>query len=193
MTQENETAPAHASVILNGVPTGVLSLKIGRTGEKAKYQGQVVEIDLAKLPAESIAFALVYGFKQYIADGTAGSEDQAGYDLGIRLRLQKLAEGDFTRAAGERGPKVETAEGLARKNAAAAIRAHLTAKGVKAEAKVINEAAAKQVESNPKWLKEAQASIEASRKLAETLDLGDLFADLTGAGGEAETEGNDEG
>lgn len=164
----------------------MVRLQIGRTGEKAKFQGRMVEIDLAKLPVESIAFALQYGLKQYIADGTAGSEDQAGYDLGIDQRIRKLAEADFKRATGERAPKADTPERRAFKMATDAIKAKLKAAGQDATADKVKAAAAKMVESQPQWLAKAKAAIEAERKLAEEMDLGDVgLDDLLGLTDEA--------
>lgn len=161
-----------------------LALQIGRTGEKAKYQGRIVNIDLATLPAASLAFALQYGLKQYIADGTAGSEDQTGYDVGIDQRLAKLAEGDFSRKAGERGPRADTPEGRAKKLAVAAIRAKLAEANVKADAKVINDRADKMVTEQPIWLEKAKKALAEEAKLAAAMDsddiLGDLLADMAG-------------
>lgn len=175
-TQQNDAAFTSVSAFLESK----VNLQIGRTGEKAKFQGQQVTIDLAGLPHASVIFALQYGLKQYIADGTAGSEDQAGYDLGIRLRLEKLAEGDFSRKAGERGPRADTAEGRAKKMAIAAIRAKLVAAGQKAEAKAIAEAAGKMVEAQPVWLERAKKALAEEAKLADATDIGDVLEGLLG-------------
>lgn len=158
----------------------VLKLQIGRTGEKAKYQGREVTIDLTKLPVASIAFALQYGLKQYIADGTAGSEDQAGYDLGIDQRLAKLAEGDFTRTKGEAKQRTDTPEGRAKKLAVQAIKAKLAQAGQKADAAKINEAAAKMIEAQPVWLERAKKALADEAKLADSADIGDILGDLVG-------------
>lgn len=160
----------------------VIALNIGRTGEKAKFQGRQVNIDLATLPAASIEFALAYGLKQYIADGTAGSEDQAGYDLGIDQRLKKLAEADFARSAGERDAKADTAEGLALRMVKEAIRAQLKLKGMKADADKITAAAKAKVAAEPKWLKQAEKELAARAALAEATDADDLLGDLLGLG-----------
>lgn len=185
MTDATQNTVPTAAEIMRG--EGVLVLQIGRTGEKAKFQGREVKIDLAKLPAASIAFALQYGLKQYIADGTAGSEDQNGYDVGLQQRLDKLAEGDFSRKAGERGPRADTPEGRAKKLAVQAIRAKLQAAGQKADAAKINEAAAKMVEAQPVWLERAKKALAEEAKLAESADMGDILADLAGlVGDEAE-------
>lgn len=157
-----------------------LVLQIGRTGEKAKFQGREVKLDLAKLPAASLSFALAYGLKQYIADGTAGSEDQNGYDLGLQQRLDKLAEGDFTRKATASGPKSDTPEGRAKKLAVAAIRAKLQAAGQKADAAKINEAASKMVEAQPIWLERARKALAEEAKLADAADIGDIMEGLLG-------------
>lgn len=155
-----------------------LSLQIGRTGEKAKFQGRLVNIDLRTLPAASIAFALEYGLKQYLADGTAGSEDQTGYDVGLDQRIAKLKEGDFSRKAGTSGPRQTTPEGLAKKLAADAIRLKLSAAGHKADAKAINEAAAKMVEAQPVWLERAKKELAETAKMSAGLD--DIMADIMG-------------
>lgn len=179
MTTNNELRSIAIASVDFGDNANV-QLAIGRTGEKAKFQGRVIELDLTKLPREAIAFALQYGLKQYIADGTAGSEDQAGYDLGIKQRLEKLASGDFSRAAGERGPRADTPEGRAKKMAVTAIRAKLAAAGQKADAAKINEAAAKMVEAQPVWLERAKKALAEEAKLAESADMGDILADLAG-------------
>lgn len=186
MTQETNT-PAFTAVELNGKRIGVdwsaeqeLVIQIGRTGEKAKFQGKLVKIDLTALPVESIRFALEYGLKQYIADGTAGSEDQTGYNVGIDQRLAKLAEGDFSRKTGEREAKGDSPEGRAKKMAVAAIKAKLAASGAKADAKAINEAAAKMVEAQPVWLEKAKKALAEEAKMAEAADVGDILNDLLG-------------
>jgi hypothetical protein len=151
-----------------------------------------VTLDVRTLPAESIAKVLTYGLGQYIADGAAGSEDQKGYEAGIADRLRKLREADFKRTAGEgRGPATDTPEGRARKLAAAAIRDAIKAQGVSADAKAINEAAQKQVEANPKWLKLAKAQLADEAKLREQPDEGiaDIVAGLMGVIDAAEPEG----
>lgn len=176
-TQNTESNVAFKEVSFT---ESLLRLQIGRTGEKAKFQGRIVEIDLAKLPAASLMFALQYGLKQYIADGTAGSEDQTGYDVGIEQRLAKLAEGDFSRKAGERGPRADTPEGRAKKLAVAAIRAKLQAAGQKADMAKINEAAAKMIEAQPVWLERARKALAEEAKLADSADMGDILADLAG-------------
>lgn len=185
MTQETQTA--FVAIEKNGVRIGAdwsaeptMVLQIGRTGEKAKYQGRLVTIDLSALPTESVRFALEYGLKQYIADGTAGSEDQTGYDVGIDQRLRKLAEGDFTRASAERGPKADTAEGRAKKLAVAAIRSKLEAAGQKADAKAINEAAGKMVAAQPVWLERARKALAEEAKMAAATDIDDILADMLG-------------
>lgn len=181
------------SVVQNGANIGIhwganasLKIQIGRTGEKAKFQGKEVEIDLRTLPAASVWFALQYGLKQYIADGTAGSEDQTGYDVGIAQRLAKLAEGDFTRKTGEREAKADTPEGRAKKMAVAAIKAKLKAAGQKADAAKINEAAAKMVDQQPQWLERARKALAEEAKLAESADIGDILGDIAGMLGDAE-------
>lgn len=180
MTEVNETL----NVTVAGNTT--LQLQIGRTGEKAKFQGRLVEIDIAKLPAASVVFALQYGLKQYIADGTAGSEDQTGYNVGIDQRLAKLAEGDFTRKASEGTTRSDSPEGRAKKMAVAAIKAKLAASGAKADAKAINEAAAKMVEAQPVWLEKAKKALAEEAKMAEAADVGDILNDLLGLGASAD-------
>jgi hypothetical protein len=176
MTNETNQAVVTAS--------GIVSLQIGRTGEKAKYQGRVVSFDLATMPPASLLFALEYGLRQYVADGTAGSEDQTGYDVGIDQRLKKLAEGDFSRAKGERQAKADTAEARAVKNAISAIKAKLAQANVKAEAKVIKERAEKMVGDNPKWLADARKQLAEEAKMAEGFE--DILGDLLGVGDDAE-------
>lgn len=161
-----------------------LVIQIGRTGEKAKFQGKEVKLDLTKLPMTSIVFALTYGLKQYIADGTAGSEDQTGYNVGIDQRLAKLAEGDFTRKSAEGTTRSDSPEGRAKKMAVAAIKAKLAASGAKADAKAINEAAAKMVEAQPVWLEKAKKALAEEAKMAEAADVGDILNDLLGLTGD---------
>lgn len=156
-----------------------ITLTIGSTGAKAKYKAATVNLDLATLPAESIVFALRYGLKQYIADGTAMDKDlasQSGFDAGVADRVRKLLEADFKRTSGgERGPRTDTPEGRARKLAATAIRKHLKDNGLEAEAKAVNEAAAKQVENNPKWLVLAKQQLADEAALTEADDFEGLF------------------
>lgn len=181
--QNDELATASATgLIITAVSFrgDTLNLKIGRTGEKAKFQGREVSLDLSKLPLTSLAFALTYGLKQYIADGTAGSEDQAGYDLGIDQRLRKLAEGDFTRTSGERTAKPDTPERRALKMATDALKAKIKASGATADAAKIKEAAAKMVEAQPRWLADAKKAIAAEARLAEELDIDDFLGDMIG-------------
>lgn len=172
----NETQQIWETIKANA--EGEVVLSIGRTGEKAKFQGRDVTLDLSKLPADSIAFALIYGLKQYLADGTAGSEDQTGYDVGLDQRIKKLQEADFTRKAGSTGPRATTPEGLAKKLAADAIRLKLANAGAKADAKAINEAAAKMVEAQPVWLERAKKELAETAKMSAGLD--DIMADLMG-------------
>lgn len=181
MTQVNETIRPAVSVAEDKAATShIVTLQIGRTGEKAKFQGREVTIDLTAMPADSLAFALIYGLKQYIADGTAGSEDQTGYDVGIEQRLAKLAEGDFSRKAGERGPRADTPEGRAKKLAVAAIRQKLKAAGQDATAAKINEAAAKMIDAQPVWLERARKALAEEAKLADATDIGDIMEGLLG-------------
>lgn len=173
----------------------VVEMTIGSTGKRARFEPVPVTLDLAALPLESLAFALAYGLKQYIADGAAGSEDQAGYKLGIDQRVQKLIEADFTRTRGEGGAKPDSEESRARKLATAFIREKLKAANAKAEAKQIAESAAKLVAADPKWKKLAakQLAEEAKVREAEPEDaeddvIGDLLASLAGAAEAEETE-----
>lgn len=200
MTNENNAAETVAETITPAFrevtfTESRLTLQIGRTGDKAKFQGREVMIDLATLPAASVMFALTYGLKQYIADGTAGSEDQAGYDLGIDQRLRKLAEGDFSRKTGEgRGPRTDTPEGRAIKLAKVAIKAKLEAAGAKAEAAKITEAAKKMVDAQPVWLERAKKQLADEAKLADGADFEDLIDGLLGlTDGDDETAEGDEG
>jgi hypothetical protein len=174
------TAQPIVQVVTGDGYVNELVLQIGRTGEKAKFQGREVKIDLRTIPAASLAFALQYGLKQYIADGTAGSEDQTGYDVGIDQRLAKLAEGDFTRKTGERATRADTPEGRAKKLAVAAIRAKLQAAGQKADVAKINEAAAKMVEAQPVWLERAKKMLKEEAALADSADIGDVLGDMLG-------------
>lgn len=178
--ENNTTAVAQAWEALTVDGKGTVTITIGRDSDKAKFKAKTVEIDLSKLPADSLAFALHYGLKQYIADGTAGSADQTGFDVGVDMRVKKLAEADFRRAAGERGPRADTPQSLAVKLATEALRKQLAAKGAKADAKAITEAAKKAVEANPAWIKRAEKELAERAKLAETLDLGDILGDLIG-------------
>ncbi len=172
----------------------VLEMTIGSTGKRARFEPKTVQLDLAAMPKESIEFALAYGLKQYIADGAAGSEDQAGFNLGVDQRVRKLLEADFSRTRGEGQAKPDSEEVRARKLAAMAIREKLKAAGAKADAKAINEAAAKMVAADPKWTKAAAKQLADEARLreaeAEADDgLGDIMAGLLAdAGGNAEEE-----
>lgn len=161
----------------------VVDMTIGSNGKRARFEPQAVQLDLASLPHESLAFALLYGLKQYIADGAAGSEDQAGFNLGIEQRVRKLVEADFARTKGEGGSKPDSAETRARKLATLAIREKLKANNAKAEPKQIAEAASKMVAADPKWLKAAtkQLADEAALRDEETDGgLGDVMEGLLG-------------
>jgi len=71
--------------------------------------GQEHDIDVNKLPAESVAFLLEYGIKQYLSDGAAVSLRDKNGDLrpqeevaaakieGVRLRKQNILEANFAR------------------------------------------------------------------------------------------------
>lgn len=171
----------------------VLEMTIGSTGKRARFEPKLVQLDMAALPKESIEFALAYGLKQYIADGAAGSEDQAGFNLGVEQRVRKLLEADFARAKGETSNRPDTAEVRAKKLAAQAIRTKLQANGAKADAKAINEAAGKMVAADPKWITAAKKQLADEAKLraeeAEADGMDDIMADLLGLnGGEAEGE-----
>lgn len=181
MTNETNNTVANAWDIIEGISaSGSLTLTIGRDSDKAKFKARTVTIDLHTLPNESLAFALHYGLKQYIADGTAGSADQGGFDVGVDQRVKKLKEADFRRASGERGPKQDTPESLALKNATAALRKRLAAAGQKADASAIKAAAQKAVEANPKWVADAKKELAERAKLIDSLDLGDILGDLLG-------------
>lgn len=177
MTNENTTQVWDS---IKAEASGTVQLTIGRTSDKAKFAAQNVTLDLATLPAEALAFALHYGLKQYIADGTAGSADQAGFNLGVEQRVKKLKEADFRRQGGERGPRADTPESLALKNAIAALRKRLAAAGQKADAAAIKAAAQKAVEANPKWIADAKKELAERAKLIDSLDLGDILSDLIG-------------
>lgn len=172
----------------------VLEMTIGSTGKRARFEPKTVQMDLAALPKESIEFALAYGLKQYIADGAAGSEDQAGFNLGVDQRVRKLLEADFARTKGEATNRPDTAEVRAKKLAAQAIRTKLQANGAKADAKAINEAAGKMVAADPKWLAAAKKQLADEAKLreqeAEADGMDDIMADLLGL--KASEEGSDE-
>lgn len=172
----------------------VFETMIGSTGKRARFQPKEVTLDMAALPKESLEFILAYGVRQYLADGAAGSEDQAGFNLGIEQRIRKLLEADFSRSRGEAQAKPDSEEVRARKLAAMAIREKLKAAGAKADAKAINEAAAKMVAADPKWVKAAAKQLADEAKLreaeAEADDgLGDIMAGLLAdAGGNAGEE-----
>lgn len=181
MTNEtNNASSAQAWDAITARASGVVQITIGRDSDKAKFKSKLVQIDLSTLPDDAIAFALHYGLKQYIADGTAGSADQGGFDVGVEQRVKKLKEADFRRASGERGPKQDTPESLALKNATAALRKRLAAAGQKADASAIKAAAQKAVEANPKWVADAKKELAERAKLIDSLDLGDILGDLLG-------------
>ncbi len=180
-----DTVQIWETLTVNG--SGVVEITIGRDSEKAKFQPKKVTIDLSKLPADALAFALHYGLKQYIADGTAGSADQTGFNVGVDQRVKKLEEADFRRSAGERAAKADTPEGLALKNAIAALRKRLSEAGQKADAKAIKEAAEKAVAANPKWIKQATKELAERAKLLEDDDFADILGDIVGL-----TEGESE-
>lgn len=171
----------------------VLEMTIGSTGKRARFEPKLVQMDLASLPKESIEFALAYGLKQYIADGAAGSEDQAGFNLGVDQRVRKLLEADFARTKGEGSAKPDTADTRAKKLATQAIRTKLAANGAKADAKAISEAAAKMVAADPKWKAAATKQLADEAKLreaeAETDGMDDIMSGLLGlVDGEPEGE-----
>lgn len=177
----------------------VLEMTIGSTGKRARFEPKTVQLDMAALPKESVEFALAYGLKQYIADGAAGSEDQAGFNLGVDQRVRKLLEADFARTKGEGQAKPDTEEGRAKKLASMAIREKLKQAGAKADPKAVSEAAAKMVAADPKWKKAAAKQLAEEAKLRAEAAEGDegedaimaaLIAGAAGNGAEP-TEGKE--
>jgi hypothetical protein len=181
---------------------GSFEATIGKVTEKSKpfpngdqREAFEVSINLASLPVTSLGFALAYGLKQYISDGAAGSEDLAGFKLGIQQRIDKLLSGDFTREASAGGFKADTPESLAIKLAAGVLRAKAKAAGIKADPKALAEAAKKLAAANPKYLAQATAEIAAKAELlAGAGDDGDDFLQgLLGVTGEGTDEQEEEG
>lgn len=173
----------------------LFSAEFGKATKKAqsykngdKREPFWIELDMASLPPESLTYALNYGVMQYLADGAAGAEDAAGYRLGIEQRIEKLRNADFSRAKGEAKPDTETQR--ARKLAAQALRDKVKAAGAKADTAKINEAAAKIVESQPRWIELARKQLAEEAKARENteidFDLGDLIAESEGEGEDEE-------
>jgi predicted lipid-binding transport protein (Tim44 family) len=166
----------------------MLNLSIGGKTARSKYEPKAVAVDWENLPDASRQFVLLYGLKQYLADGTAGAESQDDFNAGIDGRLAKLVSGDLSRKTGERDAKADSPEGRAFKLAKEAIRARITnarkadpKADINATKEAIDAAAKAWVEKDPKWLKEATRQLEEAKAAASDADtlLADLGIDLT--------------
>jgi hypothetical protein len=179
--------------------TGKVDFTIGGKTAKSKWTPHVATIDFDSLPEASRAFLLHYGIRQYLADGMAGATSQAEFDTGIKDRLTKIAEADFSRTRGEGLGKPDTDESRAIKLAKAAIRAKAKANNMTLTKEKVDETATKLIAADPKFLAEAKKQLAAEAKLRESADGSDdlLAAMLAEAGvtdaSEAESEEKDEG
>lgn len=162
----------------------MIKLTIGGKTKRSANGQYDVELDWENLPSESRDFVIHYGLKQYLADGAAGATSRDEMVAGVDERVRKLREADFTRRTGEAKPDSETTRAI--KLAKAAIRAAAKAKGVNPPSgDKMAEMAARLVESNPQYRKDAAKQLEAERKAAEAFagddTMQDLLAELAGA------------
>lgn len=169
--------------------THVITLKIGGTTKRSRFEPKPVSLDWDNLPDASQKFVIEYGLRQYLADAMAGAESQSEAYDNIDERVGKLTSGDLSRTKGEAKAKPDTEESRAIKLAAAFIRDQLKQANAKAEAAQIKEAAQALVEADPAYLKEAKRQLaeEAKLKAAEPSDAaaGVLASILAKVGGNA--------
>lgn len=171
-----------------------IQLTIGSTSKRSRFQPLPVEIDFAALPEKSREFVTLYGLKQYLADGMAGAESQDEAHNGVRERIRKLVEADFSRSRGEERPDTEETRAL--KLARQFIRDKLKAANQTAEKEAIADGARKLVESQPKWKIEARKQLEAEAKTRSSVDdeeTAALLADLLGERDPGELGGDGDG
>lgn len=150
---------------------GTLNITVGGTTKRSNNGQHAVAIDWDNLPAESRAFIVTYGLKQYLADGAAGAANNDELVAGVNARVEKLAKADFTRTRGDGPAKPDTEERIALRMAKEVIRAALKAKNAEADKdKVEAMAKAFLAGENPKAkdiLKEAKRQMEAKAKVAD--------------------------
>jgi hypothetical protein len=129
----------------------------------------MIAIDLAKMPAESLAYIFGYGLKQVLADAHSAAKDaETAKQLSLK-KLDALYEGKIRASSGRTSdPVLAEAKRLAK----AAIEAALKAKKQTAEAKAITEAVAKLA---PNYMEKARENIEAAKELSSGIDLANLF------------------
>jgi len=162
----------------------MINLTIGGTTKRSNNGQHEVVVDWENLPQESRDFIILYGLKQYMADGAAGATSHDELKQGVEERYRKLREADFQR----RGTGVERQDsetGRALKLARAAIRAACKAKNVGTpEKEKLAEMAAGLIEKNPQYRKDAKAQLAAEAKAVEGFTGDDamqaLLQDLAG-------------
>lgn len=171
----------------------MINLTIGGTTKRSNNGQHEVAIDWDNLPGASREFIIAYGLKQYLADGAAGAANHDELVNGVEARVAKLLSGDLTRrASGVERQDTET--GRALKLARAAIRALCKVQGVPVPEKdKLGEMAAKLIESNPQYRKDAQAQLKAEAKAVESFagdeTMAALLAELAGVQDPSESEG----
>lgn len=181
----------------------VYELNIGGTTKRSQFKPVPVTVDWDKLPEASREFLIRYGIKQQLADGGAGAKTQADWESGIKERLTKIMEGDFSRTRGEAKAKPDTVEQRAAKLAKTALLADIKAAGLAPSKEQIAEAVADLIKADPSYTAEAKKQIAAEAKLreagsAEGNPLAALVAKMAAkqAGAvddtESEPEGDDE-
>lgn len=160
---------------------GTLNVTVGGKTKRSNNGQHTVAIDWDNLPAESRAFVITYGLKQYLADGAAGATSPADLIAGVDARVTKLATADFTRTRGDGPAKPDTEERIALRLAKEVIRAALKVKEATVEKEKLDEMAkAFLAGENPKAkeiLAEAARQMKAKAKVGET-PADDILADL---------------
>lgn len=164
----------------------VIALTIGGNTKRSKTGQHSVEVPLALLPAESLAFVIRYGLKQYLADGMAGATTEAEAAEGIAARMEKLAKADFSRTRGESGPTDDVAT-LAKRIAREEVQTKVKAHGVKLPKERMAEIVAALFERDEKRLRtEAEKRIKARNDAVEGMSIDELLGDVLGITGEAD-------
>lgn len=169
MTDQTETAAEVSRAQSEDKGTFVFGGRKRKEGEAfAKIERAVV---FANLPAESQAFLIRYGIRQYLSDGAASAKDNASFESGIDGRIENLANADFSRNAGE-GPAPtndpeKLADTLARQELNVALK---NATGVTKEQRAATLVAYRAANA-VRLVAEATRQIEARKAAAIGIDL----------------------
>ncbi len=151
---------------------GTMTITVGGKTKRSNNGQHTVAVDWDNLPAESRAFVITYGLKQYLADGAAGAGSNAELVDGVNARAAKLANADFTRTRGDGPAKPDTEERIALRLAKELIREAAKAKNATLDKDAVEAAAktflASDHEKAKAILAEAKRQISAKAKVNES-------------------------